>query len=319
MKPSAAESGWGGGRLSSDGSVGATAMAGEKKTEFWRWTESNWKNPDLDWRKAEFITVGIDVGSVSSQAVLAADGQILGYGNMRTGSDSPNSARHALAFALEPVEHAGGAHRLLHRHGLRPRQRALCRPHHHRDRLPRPRGELHLRPRGAHRAGRRRTGHQVHPVRRQGQGDQLPDERQVRRRHGPRHGGFRDLLGVPITEAGERSFEFKGQEPAAVSSTCVVFAKSEAAGLLRKGWTREEVLAAYCSAMADRILSLVKRVGVEPGFAVTGGMAKNRGVMDRLMRKIGLERMRTAWDTQIAGAAGAALYAYALCLKGDGK
>jgi activator of 2-hydroxyglutaryl-CoA dehydratase len=55
---------------------------------------------------------------------------------------------------------------------------------------------------------------------------------------------------------------------------------------------------------------------VKPGFAVTGGMAKNRGVMDRLMKKIGIERMQTPWDPQIAGAAGAALFAYAYCLKG---
>jgi benzoyl-CoA reductase subunit A len=57
---------------------------------------------------------------------------------------------------------------------------------------------------------------------------------------------------------------------------------------------------------------------VKPGFAVTGGMAKNRGVMDRLMKKIGIERMQTQWDTQIAGAVGAALFAYAMCLKSEG-
>jgi activator of 2-hydroxyglutaryl-CoA dehydratase len=85
---------------------------------------------------------------------------------------------------------------------------------------------------------------------------------------------------------------------------------------MRTGWTREEVLAAYCKAMADRIFSLVERGGVKSGFAVTGGMAKNRGVMDRLMKKIGIERMQTQWDTQIAGAVGAALFAYAMCLKG---
>jgi benzoyl-CoA reductase subunit A len=128
-----------------------------------------------------------------------------------------------------------------------------------------------------------------------------------------------DLLGVPIDEAGDRSFAFKGPEPAAVSSTCVVFAKSEATALLRKGLSREQVLAAYCRAMADRIFSLVERVGVEPGFAVTGGMAKNRGVVERLMEKIGIERMHTPWDTQIAGAAGAALFAHDLCLKSDPK
>jgi activator of 2-hydroxyglutaryl-CoA dehydratase len=46
-------------------------------------------------------------------------------------------------------------------------------------------------------------------------------------------------------------------------------------------------------------------------------MAKNRGVMDRLMKKIGIERMQTQWDTQIAGAVGAALFAYAMCLKSE--
>ncbi len=109
------------------------------------------------------------------------------------------------------------------------------------------------------------------------------------------------------------------EEPRAVSSTCVVYAKSEATGLLRQGWTTEEVLAAYCRAMADRIFSLVERVGVKPEFAVTGGMAKNKGVMDRLMPMIKLERMTTEWDTQIAGAVGAALFGYALCRKGKGR
>jgi len=45
-------------------------MAEEKKEEFWRWTESNWNNPDIDWKNSKFITVGIDVGSVSSQSVI---------------------------------------------------------------------------------------------------------------------------------------------------------------------------------------------------------------------------------------------------------
>jgi activator of 2-hydroxyglutaryl-CoA dehydratase len=124
---------------------------------------------------------------------------------------------------------------------------------------------------------------------------------------------------VSINDVGDKSFEFQSDEPEAVSSTCVVYAKSEATGLLRKGWSKEDVLAAYCKAMAERIYSLVERVGVKPEFAVTGGMAKNRGVMERLMPMIGMERMKTEWDTQIAGAAGAALFGHALCRKGKGR
>ncbi|GAG01151.1 unnamed protein product, partial [marine sediment metagenome] len=79
-------------------------MAALKQQEMWRWTESNWCHPDLKWQDAEFITVGIDVGSISSQAVIAADGEIYAYGNMRTGSDSPDSARNALDFALQTTD-----------------------------------------------------------------------------------------------------------------------------------------------------------------------------------------------------------------------
>jgi benzoyl-CoA reductase subunit A len=129
---------------------------------------------------------------------------------------------------------------------------------------------------------------------------------------------FCDLLGVPITEVGERSYQVT-EEPAAVSSVCVVYAKSEAIGLLRKGWTTEQVLAAYCRTMAERIYSLVERIGVTPAFAVTGGMGKNRGVIGRLMPMIGLEPAKTKWDTQIAGAVGAGLFGYTLCQRGKGR
>ena len=88
---------------------------------------------------------------------------------------------------------------------------------------------------------------------------------------------------------------------------------------MRKGWTIEEVLAVYCKAMAERIYSLVERLGVNPEFAITGGMAKNRGVIDRLMPLVGLKVMKTKWDTQIAGAIGAALFGYALCKRGKGR
>ncbi len=75
-------------------------MAEEARPEFWRWPESNWSHPDLNWKEAEFVTAGIDVGSVSSQAVIMTDGEIFAYSNTRTGSDSPESARKALKLAL---------------------------------------------------------------------------------------------------------------------------------------------------------------------------------------------------------------------------
>lgn len=294
-------------------------MAQEKKREFWRWTESNWRNPDLKWKDAKFITVGIDVGSVSSQSCIMADGQIFAYANMRTGSDSPNSARNALNYALEGadmpedrIDYCIGTG--YGRVNVPFADRSLT--------------EIACHARGANFI----YGPQVRTVLDVGGQDikviQCDEKGKVTNflmndkcAAGTGRGMevFSDLLGLPITEVGDRSFEFKGEEPDAVSSTCVVYAKSEATGLLRKGWTTEEVLAAYCKAMAERIYSLVERVGVVPEFCITGGMAKNRGVVERLMPKIGLEAAKTKWDTQIAGAVGAALFGYELCQKGKGR
>jgi benzoyl-CoA reductase subunit A len=293
-------------------------MAEEKK-EFWRWTESNWKNPDLDWEDANLITVGVDVGSVSSQAVVMADGEILAYGNMRTGSDSPNSARNALNFAFQALE------------GMTEERMDYCiGTGYGRVNVPfadRSITEIACHARGANFI----YGPKVRTVLDVGGQDikviQCDDKGKVTNflmndkcAAGTGRGMevLADLLGVSINEVGEKSFNVK-EEPKAVSSTCVVYAKSEATGLLRKGWTTEAVLAAYCRAMAERIYSLIERVGVVPEFAVTGGIAKNKGVMDRLMPMVGLERMQTSWDPQIAGAVGAALFGNALCQKGKGR
>ena len=76
----------------------------EEKKEYWRWPEGFWVDPDIDWKKAKFITAGLDVGSVSSQAVVVVDGELFSYGNTRTGSDSPDSARKALALAIQSTD-----------------------------------------------------------------------------------------------------------------------------------------------------------------------------------------------------------------------
>lgn len=294
-------------------------MADEQKQEFWRWTESNWKSDDIHWKDARFITVGIDVGSVSSQAAIMADGQIYAYGNMRTGSDSPNSARNAFKFALEATDMPGDRMDYCIGTGY--------------GRVNVPFADRSITEIACHARGARFIyGNAVRTVLDVGGQDikaiQCDDKGKVANflmndkcAAGTGRGMevFADLLGVPINDVGDRSFEFQGEEPEAVSSTCVVYAKSEATGLLRKGWSKEDVLAAYCKAMAERIYALVERVGVKPEFAVTGGMAKNRGVMERLMPMIGLERMKTKWDPQIAGAVGAALFGYAMCQKGKGR
>jgi bzd-type benzoyl-CoA reductase Q subunit len=293
-------------------------VAEENTQEYWRWTESHWKNPDIKWEDAKIVTVGIDVGSVSSQAVVMTDGQLYAYSNMRTGSDSPESARNALNFGLEGtnmpesrIDYCIGTG--YGRVNVPMADRSIT--------------EIACHARGAHfiygpevRTVLDVGGQDCKAIRCDEKGKVVNFLMNDKCAAGTGRGMevFADLLSVPIIDVGERSFQVK-EEPESVSSTCVVYAKTEATGLLRKGWQVNEVLAAYCSAMAHRIFTLIERIGIEKEFAITGGLAKNRGVIERLMKEIGLEPMHTDWDTQIAGAVGAALFGYALVQKGKGR
>jgi benzoyl-CoA reductase subunit A len=283
--------------------------------EFWRWTESRWIDPDLDWKSGRTITAGVDVGSVSSQAVVMVDGRLYCYSNMRAGSDSPNSAMNAMTWALEgtgltieKLQFTVGTG--YGRVNVPFAQRAIT--------------EIACHGRGANfmygptvRTVLDMGGQDCKAIRIDEKGKVTNFLMNDKCAAGTGRGMevFADLLGVSINEIGELSLKVD-EEPPPVSSTCVVFAKSEASGLLRSGWPKEKVIAAYSSAMAHRVVTLLERIGVEPDFAITGGIAKNVGVVSRLEKELKIKALIPKYDTQIAGAVGAALFAKALVEKG---
>jgi activator of 2-hydroxyglutaryl-CoA dehydratase len=67
--------------------------------------------------------------------------------------------------------------------------------------------------------------------------------------------------------------------------------------------------------MAQRLINLINRIGMEEDFAITGGIAKNAGIVTRLKREFGVEPLTSEYDAQSAGAIGAALIAHDLLLK----
>jgi benzoyl-CoA reductase subunit A len=69
-------------------------------TEHFSWREHRWHAANMDWRKAEMITAGVDVGSSASKAVVMADGELLAYSILWSEVDNPGSARKALEAAL---------------------------------------------------------------------------------------------------------------------------------------------------------------------------------------------------------------------------
>lgn len=282
--------------------------------EFWRWKEYNWHDENKDWRDGELITAGVDVGSVSSQAVIVVDGELYAYSNMRTGSSSPESAKDCFNWAIEgtglTLEDVGfvigtGYGRVNVPFSDKAITEIAC----------------HARGANAMYGPSVRTvldmgGQDCKVIRCDERGKVTAFVMNDKCAAGTGRGMevFADLLGIPIGDVGEISLQVE-EEPPPVSSTCVVFAKSEATGLLREGWPKSKVLAAYCSAMAHRVVTLLEQVGIEEDFAITGGIAKNVGVVTRLEKEIGIKALPFDTDTQIAGALGAALFAQNLLKK----
>jgi predicted CoA-substrate-specific enzyme activase len=117
-------------------------------------------------------------------------------------------------------------------------------------------------------------------------------------------------LEVPLDQIGPLSLQTI-EGPAAISSFCTVFAQFDVVSLLRHGKHRNDILAGVCEAMVDRIQVLLKRIGLVPGFSITGGVAKNIGVVTRLERNLEMEA-QIAPEPLIIGALGAALFAQEL-------
>lgn len=279
-----------------------------KNADFWRWTESNWVNPEIpDWHGCT-ITAGVDIGSTSTQAVLLADGALYAYSSIRTGSSSPDSARQAMEWALkdtdmrqEDIRHTIGTG--YGRVNVPFADRTVT--------------EITCHARGANyiygptvRTILDMGGQDCKVIRCNEKGiveDFLMNDKCAA---GTGRGMevIANLLSVHIEEIGALSF-LVDEEPPPVCSTCVIFAKSEAVRLMRSGWTKEKVIAAYCLAMAIRITKLLERIKMKRDFAITGGIAKNIGVVRRVERLTGIKALEPSFDTQIAGALGAALIA----------
>ncbi len=279
--------------------------------EFWRWTEESWVNPDISEWKGLCLTAGVDIGSTSTQAVIMADKKLAAYASIRTGSNSKNSAVNAMNKVLELT-------------GINIEDIAFTvGTGYGRVNIPfadKTVTEITCHARGANyiygptvRTILDMGGQDCKAIHCDENGKVVSFMMNDKCAAGTGRGMevIADLLGVPIEEIGDRSFMIE-KNPQPITNQCVVFAKTEVGHLMREGWTKEEVLAAYCQAMAERVVKLLKQNGMVEDFAITGGIAKNIGVVRRIEILMNVKALKSDYDSQIAGALGGAIMAYDL-------
>ena len=115
------------------------------------------------------------------------------------------------------------------------------------------------------------------------------------------------VLDVELEQMGELSEQSANRVE--ISSTCTVFAESEVISLLANRVSAADIAAAINRSVANRVGGLAQRLGVMDEVVMTGGVARNKGVVKALEAELGT-RILVSPVAQLNGAYGAALYAY---------
>ena len=113
-----------------------------------------------------------------------------------------------------------------------------------------------------------------------------------------------DALGVPLEKLGEVSLS--ARKAVAISNTCTVFAEQEVVSQLANGEPVENLIAGIHEAIATRIYAMVSKLKIEPDVAITGGGAKNIGLVRAMEARFGC-RVLVPPEPLLTGAIGAAL------------
>jgi predicted CoA-substrate-specific enzyme activase len=114
-------------------------------------------------------------------------------------------------------------------------------------------------------------------------------------------------LGVDVSQLGPLSLE--ASDPVVLQEPCCIITEIEIRHLVLEGRDSADIAAGINDITARRILHLARNLGIKKDICITGGIAKNIGVVDCLERALKTKLVKFPEDPQIVGALGAAIFA----------
>jgi len=113
-------------------------------------------------------------------------------------------------------------------------------------------------------------------------------------------------LEVKLEDLGPLALRSSGTIP--MNAQCAVFAESEVVTLVHQKHSKEDIAKAVHDAIADRITSMVRKVGFESDVVLIGGVSKNPAFVVTIKRNLQTE-VTVLPDPEFVGALGAAIVA----------
>ncbi len=248
---------------------------------------------------------GVDIGSLTTKAIILEDGEIVGKSLVMTGHNSRLAGRRALDLALKD---AGIGENTLDNIVATGYGRLSI------DFFAEQVTEITCHARGAHSILRdARTvidlgGQDSKAIALDENGRVLDFVMNDKCAAGT--GRFLEVMAqaleIGLENLGEVSLQ--SVDPAPISSVCTVFAESEVISRIAEGVDKVDIAAGIHQAIASRIYAMASRISLRERFVMTGGVAKNIGVVKALEK-----RFRTSFfipdEPQLVGALGAAMIA----------
>ncbi len=114
-------------------------------------------------------------------------------------------------------------------------------------------------------------------------------------------------LETPIEEMGPLALTSDKSIP--MNAQCAIFAESEVVGLIHAKTQKQDISRAIHDSMAGRIVSMIRRIGVNPDIVMLGGVAYNPGFVEALKRELGVDELFIPEKPEYGAAVGAAVVA----------
>lgn len=251
------------------------------------------------------ITAGVDIGAKTVKVVILKDEEVIGRGKADTGLDQKDSANKAIEAALKEaklelkdIEKVAGT-------GV--------------GRTEVPHATAHITEVGADAKGAFFLNKAVRTVidvgGEEGRGIKCSAEGRavdfaINEKCAAGAGAFTEAMARalerPLVEFAELALSSTKSIP--MNAQCAVFAESEVVSLIHAKTPHADISRAVHDSIADRIMSMVRRVGIEKEVMLIGGMAYNVGFISALNRGLNLEVLVPEYPEYV-GALGAALTA----------
>jgi benzoyl-CoA reductase subunit D len=251
------------------------------------------------------ITAGIDLGTQSVKAVILKDGEVLSRGKAFSGFDPAKAAEQAVDEALKKAKLS-----LFDLNHITATGSGMEMAPHSNSTISMMGADAQA---GVHLFPKARTiidvgAEEARAVRCDDNGIMV--DFVVNERCAAGAGAFIEAMAraleVKMEDMGPLSLKAERASP--INASCVIFGESDVVTLIHRQESKPEIARAVFDAMADRISSMVYRLGLNPDVVLVGGVAKDVGFVASLKRKLGVD-IFIPDDPEFAGALGAALVA----------